>query len=135
MARAAQPAPFPLDHFLVDPYLREIDRDAVATGANDDALDWYFRPVGKANRSANICSDFGEPCPGPGGDVAQSPLGTVHDLESAAAAQKDRALSRRVLHALEAAPFHAGSSHAHQATPAEADAPGDLARLISFSAV
>ena len=86
MPRTAQAAALAGDDFLVDPEMREVDGDAVGSGADDHAFDRHVRPLGKANRSAHVASDdrrLGR------GEVPQSSLGTIHDFERPTAAEKE----------------------------------------------
>src|SRR4051794_22207782 len=92
MSRTADAPALAFDHFLVDPDLREIHRNAVAGRADDHALDGHLGAFGKANRTAHVASHLGETIAERG--VTNAALGAVHDLERAAATQKQRPLRR-----------------------------------------
>src|SRR4051794_33589518 len=59
--RAAQTTAFALDHFLVDPCLREVHRYPVPCGAHDDALDWYLGAIREANRASYVAANLRQP--------------------------------------------------------------------------
>src|SRR5438045_7470760 len=114
MSRTADAPPLALDHFLVDPDLREIHRDAVAGRADDHALDGHLGAFGKANRTAHLASHFGETIAER--RVTNAALGAIHDLECAAPTPKQRPLRRPggVVDTLGAPALRL--CHAHEAT-------------------
>jgi hypothetical protein len=86
MPRAADATPLSLDHFLVDPELREIHGDAITAGTHDDPLDGNLRSIGKADRTAYVAAHHRKPIVDR--DITNAALRAIHDLESAAPAQK-----------------------------------------------
>src|SRR5690242_1445548 len=103
MTRPTQSPPLALDHFLVDPELREVYGDTVIAGAHDDTFDRHLGSIRKSNSAANVATDRRQSIAH--GEVPQATLRAIDNLERTAAAQEYRTFAdlRAVFDTLEAA--------------------------------